>query len=108
MRAVGYALFIALSVVRLLLVSISGSRLADSSQQLHGALTVVRCPGSVTPETQLTLQLLLEQTRAPLGFDAWGLFVTHKTTMLSLLGFVLTYFIIVMQLSAPPDTEVAA
>ncbi|KAF0310153.1 Two pore calcium channel protein 1 [Amphibalanus amphitrite] len=105
-RAVGYALFLLLAAVRLLLVSVSGSRLADRSQQLHAALAGARWSGHASPEARLTLQLLLAQTQQPLGFDGWGLFVTHKTTMQSLLGFVLTYFIIMVQMSAPASTDV--
>ena len=99
--AVGYSVFLLLSVVRLALVSVSGSRLAERSRQLHSAVAAVRWSGPVTAETRLLLQLLLAQTRQPLGFDGWGLFVTHKQTMQSLLGFVLTYFIIMVQMSAP-------
>ncbi|KAF0293224.1 hypothetical protein FJT64_008882 [Amphibalanus amphitrite] len=105
-RAVGYALFLLLAAVRLLLVSVSGSRLADRSQQLHAALASARWSGHASPEARLTLQLLLAQTQQPLGFDGWGLFVTHKTTMQSLVGFVLTYFIIMVQMSAPESTDV--
>ena len=103
-RAVSYALFLLLSVLQLVLVSVSGSRLADRGQQLHAALTTVRWAGRVTPEAQLALQLLLAHTRQPIGFDGWGLFTTHKTTMQSLLGFVLTYFIIMIQLHSPTNT----
>ena len=104
-RAVSYSLFMLLSVVRLALVSVSGSRLAERSQQLHAALAGLRWSGPLTAETRLTLQLLLAQTRQPLGFDGWGLFVTGKATMQSLLSFALTYFVIMIQMNAASEAD---
>ena len=106
-RAVAYSLFLLLNVLRLALVSVAGSRLAERSQQLHAALAGLRWSGPLTSETRLTLQLLLAQTQQPLGFDGWGLFVTHKTTMQSLLSFVLTYFIIMVQMTSPSHIDTA-
>ena len=44
------------------------------------------------------LQLLLEQMRKPPAFTGWGLFTVEKATSLSLLAFVLTYLVIMMQM----------
>ncbi|KAF0307162.1 hypothetical protein FJT64_021444 [Amphibalanus amphitrite] len=87
------------ATLRLLTASCAGSRLLSSGQQLHQTLTEAGWPDQ-TPQTgRLALHLLLERTRRPPAFDVWGLFVVEKRNILSLLSFVLTYFVIMMQMN---------
>ena len=97
--SLGYTLFLLLEVVRLAAVAAAGSRLGEQSQRLHDTLAGSRWSAGVSSEDRFTLQMLLELTRQPPVFDGWGLFTVHKPTVLSLFGFVLTYFFIMLQLN---------
>ena len=91
--------FVALMLLRLLMVSCAGSRLIRQGELLHAALADAGwSEGDLPPSARLSLQLLLERTRRPAAFHGWGLFTAHKATMLSMLGFVLTYTVILMQM----------
>ena len=96
-----YVLFLLVTVLRLAAVSVTGSRLATSSGRLADTLADAALPlgRRLPPHLQFTLHLLIEQTRRPPEFAGCGFFVTQKATMLSLLSFVLTYFIIMVQMN---------
>ncbi|KAF0291758.1 hypothetical protein FJT64_010146 [Amphibalanus amphitrite] len=89
-----------LYVLRVLAVSCAGSRLLAERQQLLAALAAVTWRPGEPPSTegQFLLQMLLEQARQPLGIHGGGLFVAQKSTVLSLFAFVLTYFVIMVQM----------
>ena len=86
-------------MLRLLIVCCAGSRLIQQGEQLHAALVDADwSEAELSPAARLSLHLLLEKTRQPAAFHGWGLFAAQKTTMLSMLGFVLTYSVILMQM----------
>ena len=86
-------------LLRLLMVSCAGSRLIQQGELLHAALADASwSEGELSPAARLSLQLLLERTRQPPALHGWGLFTAQKTTMLSMLGFILTYTVILMQM----------
>ena len=94
-----YLAYIALMLLRLLNVSCAGSRLTEQGQRLHAALADASWQErQLTPAQLLTLQLLLERSRRPAALHGWGLFNAEKTTVLSILGFVLTYIVILIQM----------
>ena len=99
LRAVSFVLFLVMGALRLAAACAAGSRLIAGGERLSTALATSRWPRGISLPVWITLQMLLEQTRRPLGFDGYGIFVTRKSTMLSLLGFVLTYFVIMVQMS---------
>ena len=91
--------YVALMLLRLLIVCCAGSRLIQQGEQLHAALVDADwSEAQLSPAARLSLHLLLEKTRQPAAFHGWGLFTAQKTTMLSMLGFVLTYSVILMQM----------
>ena len=95
----GMVFYLTATVLKLAAVSACGSRLAGSSGHLADTLTDTSCSlRHLSPPLRFTLQMLIEQARRPPEFTGCGFFVTQKTTMLSLLSFVLTYFIIMVQL----------
>ena len=100
MLKTGFVLFQTVTVLKLTAVSVCGSRLAGNNGRLAGTLTDTSCSVShLSAPLRFTLQMLIEQARTPLEFTDCGFFVTQKMTMLSLLSFVLTYCIIMVQLN---------
>ena len=95
---IGFAVFHAVTTLRLMIVSCAGSRLIQKGKQLHQTLAAVRWQAPVSSSARFNLQLLLEQTRQPLAFDGWGLFTVQKSNMVALFSFVLTYFVILIQM----------
>ena len=94
----GFAIFTLVMVIRLLILSSTGSRLIQQGQQLHDTLAAVRWPRGVTTSARFSFQMLLERTRTPIAFEGWGLVTVQKGTMLSIFSFVLTYFVIMVQM----------
>ena len=94
----GFAVFTLVMVLRLIMVSSSGSKLIQKGQQLHNTLTAARWPGGVTSSARFSFQMLLERTRTPIAFEGWDLVTVKKGTMLSLFSFALTYFVIMVQM----------
>ena len=94
----GFAIFTLAVVVRLVIVSSAGSRLMEQGQRLHLALVAVRWPSGASSGIRFQLQMILEHTRMPIAFEGWGLLTVQKGTMLSLFSFVLTYFVIMVQM----------
>ena len=91
--------YVALMLLRLLIVCCAGSRLIQQGERLHAALVDADwSEAELSAAARLSLHLLLERTRQPPTFHGWGLFTAQKTTMLSMLGFVLTYSVILMQM----------
>ena len=97
-QIVTFVVFLLTTVLRLAVVSSTGSFLITSGQRLSAALVAARWPRSSTASVRFTIQMLVEQTRTPLTFDGYGIFVTQKSTMLAMLSFVLTYFVIMVQM----------
>ena len=94
----GFATFTLMAVFRLMLVSASGSGLMQRGQQLHQTLTFAHWPEDMSGREKFLLQMLAEQTRTPIAFEGWGLLTVQKGTMLTLFSFVLTYFVIMVQM----------
>ncbi|KAF0298819.1 hypothetical protein FJT64_003819 [Amphibalanus amphitrite] len=97
-EALGFASYTAVNMLQLLLVSWAGSRATERGWRLHRALAEARWPPALSPAARFCVQQLLEQTRRPATFDGCGVFIVQKANLLSLLGFVLTYFIIMLQM----------
>ena len=99
-ESAGLALFLPTLALRLLVISSAGSRLTRHQQQLHAQLAAVSWPAAAaSTAARFQLQLLLELTREEITFHGWGLFSTQKGTLVSLLGFVLTYVVILVQMN---------
>ena len=88
----------AATTLRMVMTACAGSRLIERGERLHQTLAEVRWPAAVPASVRFSMQLMLEQTRQPLGFDGWGLFTVQKSNMLALFSFVLTYFVILVQM----------
>ena len=93
-----HVVFLGSLVVRLGVVSCAGSRLLQAGRRLHEALAAVRWSAHVPAAARLQLLQLLERSRQPPALDAWGLFTIQKGTVLSLFSFVLTYYVILLQM----------
>ncbi|KAF0290931.1 hypothetical protein FJT64_010880 [Amphibalanus amphitrite] len=98
-ESVMFLLFLASFAVRLVAIGAAGSRLSGQQQRLRARLSAVRWSPPAPPAVHSELHLLLEQTRQELVFHGWGLFSTQKETIVSLLGFVLTYVVILVQMN---------
>ncbi|KAF0299002.1 hypothetical protein FJT64_003698 [Amphibalanus amphitrite] len=95
-----FVLYQAVTALRLVAVSVTGSRLAASAGRLTDSLLGATRPSrTLGAALRFSFQMLIEQTRRPPQFSGGGFFVTQKETMLSVLSFVLTYFIIMVQLN---------
>ena len=92
-----FALFLLMNGLRLLAVSSMGSRVQTSGEALSAALVATRWRRPMTAQLQFEALMLVEHTAKPLAFDGYGIFVPQKETMLSLLSFILTYFVIMVQ-----------
>ena len=91
--------YLLLMMLRVVIVSYAGSRLVQQGQRLHEALAEVSWPADGSSSAaRFSLQLMLEQTRRPAAIRGCDLFTAQNSTMLSLLGFVLTYFVIMVQM----------
>lgn len=90
-------LLMSVSVLRLMVACCAGTRLLQHGQALHDALTSQRWP-PLTAGQRLNLLMMVERARQPPTFDAWGLFNTEKTSLVSMFGFVLTYCVIMIQM----------
>ena len=97
-RFSSFVVFLLMSALRLAAVSSAGSRLITSGEQLSTTLVGASWRGVPPTQLQFGFQMLVEQTRKPLAFDGYGIFVPQKQTMLSLMSFILTYFVIMVQL----------
>ena len=96
---VNFAGYTLTSVLELLLISFAGGRLIQQGRRLHETLASAGCSAPLpSAGARLSLQMLLELTRRPICFDGCGMFVVQKANLLSLLSFVLTYFIIMLQM----------
>ena len=93
-----YVLYMLLYVLCVGGISVSGSRLIQRSVQLHGVIAKELWPRPMSPAARRQLQLLLEQTRTPLAIEVWELFNLGKSSVLSMLSFVLTYLVIMLQM----------
>ncbi|KAF0303176.1 hypothetical protein FJT64_002907 [Amphibalanus amphitrite] len=97
-KVIGFASYTLSMVLRLVLVSWAGSWLIERGEQLQQTLARLRWPASASPAARFQLQQLMEQTRQPPAFHGWGLFTVQKTNMVALFSFVLTYFVILLQM----------
>ena len=79
-------------------VAVAGSRLMQQSEQLRDVVSKDCWSRRMSVGTHAELQVLLEQTRVPLALNVWGLFNVQKSVLLSVLSFVLTYFVIMLQM----------
>ena len=79
-------------------VAVSGSRLIQQSEELRDVVAKQCWSARMSSAARGELQVLLEQTRTPLALDVWGLFSVQKSVLLSVLSFVLTYFVIMLQM----------
>ena len=95
---VAWYFFMALLFICLCGISISGSSLIQQSNQIHEVIDKDLCPRPMSPATRQQLQLLMDQTSTPLAIGIWGLFSLQKTSVLSVMSFVLNYFIIMLQM----------
>ena len=97
---VSFVTFQLVTALRLAVVSVTGSRLTASGERLLETLVDAARPRChLAAPLRFGLQMLVEQARKAPQFSGGGFFVTEKATMLSVLGFVLTYFIIMVQLN---------
>ena len=80
------------------IVADAGSRLIQQSEELRDVVAKKCWSARMTAAARGELQVLLEQTRTPLALDVWGLFSVQKSVLLSVLSFVLTYFVIMLQM----------
>ncbi|KAF0290172.1 hypothetical protein FJT64_011612 [Amphibalanus amphitrite] len=94
----GLSLVMVYWFVCLLTVNVSGSGLLERSQELHSALAKQCWPAARGAAQRRRLGALLEQTRGPLTLHVCGVFTVRKEALLSVLSFVLTYFVIMMQM----------
>ena len=97
-QLIGFVAFTLGMVLRVLVVSCAGSRLMAGGERLHQTLAALRWPPAVSAAARFQLQQLLEQTRRPPALDGWGLFTVQNSNMLGLFSFVLTYFVILVQM----------
>ena len=79
-------------------VAVAGSRLIQQSEELRDVVAKECWSARMSPAVRGELQVLLEQTRTPLALHVWGLFSVQKSVLLSVLSFVLTYFVIMLQM----------
>ena len=93
-----YYLFIVVYMLCMCGISVTGSRLIQQSTQLHDVISKELWPRQMTPAVRHQLRMVLEQTRVPLEFDVSGVFTLQKSSVLSVLSFVLTYFVIMLQM----------
>ena len=84
--------------VCLAIVADAGSRLIQQSEELRDVVAKLCWSARMSAAARGELQMLLEQTRTPLTLDVWGLFSVQKSVLLSVLSFVLTYFVIMLQM----------
>ena len=82
----------------LAVVAVAGSRLIQQSEELRDVVAKQCWSARMSSAVREELQVLLEQTRTPLALDVWGLFSVQKSVLLSVLSFVLTYFVIMLQM----------
>ena len=80
------------------MIADAGSRLIQQSEELRDVVAKKCWSARMSAAARAELQVLLEQTRTPLALDVWGLFSVQKSVMLSMLSFVLTYFVIMLQM----------
>ena len=92
------AIFLALNTLRVAFVSCAGSRVLTYGEGLTEALAGGRWPRRMPLAVRQALRMLIEQTRRPLAFHGGGVFTVKKETMLSMLSFVLAYFVILVQM----------
>ena len=85
-------------LVHLSSVAVAGSRLIRQSEQLRDVVAKQCWSARMSAAARGELQVLMEQTRTPLALDVWGLFSVQKSVLLSVLSFVLTYFVIMLQM----------
>ena len=93
-----YYLGMTVCIICLCGISISGSSVIQQSSQLHDVIAKDLWPRPMSPATRQQLQVLMDQTSTPLAIGVWGLFSLQKTSVLSVMSFVLTYFIIMLQM----------
>ena len=79
-------------------VTDAGSRLIQQSEELRDVVAKECWSATMSAAARGKLQVLLEQTRTPLALDVCGMFSVEKSVLLSVLSFVLTYFVIMMQM----------
>ncbi|KAF0297491.1 hypothetical protein FJT64_005053 [Amphibalanus amphitrite] len=91
-------IFLTLNTLRVAFVSSAGSRLQTCGERLTTTLVGARWPHRLSPGVRHALRMLVEQTRRPPSFHGGGLFIVRKETMLSMMSFVLTYFVILVQM----------
>ena len=84
--------------VCLSIVADAGSRLIRQSEELRDVVAKKCWSVRMSAAARGELQVLLEQTRTLLALDVWGLFSVQKSVLLSVLSFVLTYFVIMLQM----------
>ena len=80
------------------IVADAGSRLIQQSEKLRDVVAKKCWSARMSAAARGELQVLLEQTRTQLALDVWGLFNVQKSVLLSVLSFVLTYFVIMLQM----------
>ena len=80
------------------MVTGAGSHLIQQSEELRDVVAKKCWSARMSAAARGELQVLLEQTRTPLALDVWGLFNVQKSVLLSVLSFVLTYFVIMLQM----------
>ncbi|KAF0312396.1 hypothetical protein FJT64_016847 [Amphibalanus amphitrite] len=95
---VSLVIFLMLNTLRVAFVSGAGSRLLSCGERLNTTLVGGRWPRRLSPGVRHALQMLVEQTRRPPNFHGGGLFTVRKETMLSMMSFVLSYFVILVQM----------
>ena len=93
-----YYLAVIMIIICLCGMSVSGSSLIQQSAQLHEVIAKDLRSRPMSPATRQQLLLLLDQTSTPLAIGVWGLFSLQKTSVLSVMSFVLTYFVIMLQM----------
>ena len=93
-----YCIGITVCVICLCGISISGSSLTRQSIQLRDVIAKDLWSHPMSLATRQQLQLFMDQTTTPLAIDIWGLFSLQKTSVLSVMSFVLTYFVIMLQM----------
>ena len=97
-ESISLYLYMMISLLCMCGISVSGSRLIQQSTQLHDVITKELWPRPMAPVVRRQLELLMEQTRTPLAIEVWDLFSLQKGSVLSVMSFVLTYFVIMLQM----------
>ncbi|KAF0297684.1 hypothetical protein FJT64_004891 [Amphibalanus amphitrite] len=103
-KVASYTVYIMLFLWRVIAYSVYGSHITEKNAALAETLTTMDW-SVVSKADRRRKKAFLQIVKLPFNVTAMGFFIIEKSNILAVFGFIMTYFIILLQMGEHPQSD---